>query len=253
MYKVLTLKDVGQQNVEESKLKMLHMLKNIEDFCVGVLVVPGVRREKVYDVKAITEFLGVIHFTKKVKKPYYTKNKLATFLTEVEHGKPAGYYVSKKREIEEIYNVEDILKKNKLQLVSEKEFIYSRYQTFFTKEDVRIFPFSFRKKGLFELYGYKWANTLQPIYRFNPDVFQSLQLKKEEVKNTDHVCHILDIPTLKSWLKGRKMAYSRIKEVKGMIGTSYLVFDLKEKDWHQVRIKLATEPPAYERVFKKDV
>jgi len=249
MYKVMTLKEIGQRHVEESKLKTLRMLRNIDDFCVGVLVVPGVKREKVYDVKAITRFLGVAHFTKKVKEPYYSKKKISTFLTEMKHVHPAGYYVSKQREIEEIYNVEDILKKNNLQLVSDKEFIQFRYQTFFTKEDVRIFPFSFRKKGLFELYGYKWANTLQPIYRFKDDIFHSLQVQKEEVKKTDHVCHILDIPLLKSWLKERKMPYSRIKEIKGMIGTSYLVFDLKEKDWHQVRIKLTTEPPVYKRAF----
>jgi hypothetical protein len=188
-------------------------------------------------------------WTVKPEHPFYCEEQLKKVLREIKKVPVKGIFINYKRDIERVYEIEEVSKKNNLAWVGEKEFILNRYVTYVKEKELKLLPKVFQTNYMV-LYGYKrYGATFSKVYKLKNDFHKKLSIKKEDIKQTDHVCHISDIPILRKWLSEQKVKYANLKKIKGMTNDWFIVFDLKEKDWHKVRVKLTVEPPNYERKF----
>lgn len=246
-----SLKDLNRKYIEFNKLIGKVGTMDFEKFKVGIFQSP-IGRQDVYDFEAFMKSMNAKLFKTKPVHPNYLHSDVKDVLLDLDKKEMVGYYITTKRDVQRVYDIEKTVEKNKLHWVKDKEFIFNRYVSLLKEEDLELFPKKFRTNEYIELYGYKkMTSKLEKVYKMKPAFIHHLHLGKNEIKPTDHICHIYDLPILKKWMNDRRVKYAHMKTIKGITDDFYIVFDLKEKDWHKIRIKLTTEPPEYVNPYFK--
>jgi len=247
--RIFQLKDLSKNFVEETKLKGIVKEEEIQAFKIGELVLPHVTKT-VCDLKEMMKHKGYHIWTVKPEHPFYREEQIKKIAKEVKKMPVKGVFINYKRDIELVYDLDDVLHKNGLTWVNEKEFILNRFVLYVKEEDINVLPKAFKMEAYVKWYGYKkYGATFSKVYKIKKDFSEKLVIKKEEILSTDHLCHITDIPILRTWMNERKVKYGKLKNIKGITKDWYIVFDLKEKDWHKVRVKLTVEPPIYQTPY----
>jgi len=240
------LENLNIKYIEFSKLIGKTADRGFEEYKVGILGSP-VRNEDVYDFENYMKDRNLVLYKKKPVHPLCLHRDIKELLIEFGEKEVLGYYISNGRDVQRVYDIEKTVEKNGLKWVREMDFIFERYHTLLKEGDLELFPKTFRTKEYVELYGYKKKmKKIEKIYKMKPTFIEKFRIEKKEIQSTDHLCHINDLPILKKWMNERRVKYAHMKTMKGITEDRFIVFDLKEKDWHKIRIKLTTEPPAYE-------